>query len=205
MNQLSELADLKEISALKKKLNWGEVPAVFQMAYSAISELDGILSHGFDSAFKDMFNKTTWNLELLGGYQDEEGNLQVKNKPQITLKHVYSDESYELHCFPVINGENIHQNLHKHPKCPFVQWAPETMQMLFRVKNLVNFIVYTFQSGDEADMALLKFAHLKIMELLTILSESFEIVDVIGYNVAEFCQELRQRKGREDNQDLFNV
>lgn len=203
MVDTSLTSDLKQIGALKKKITWGEVPAVFQLTYYALSELDGILTHGFESAFKTVLNKTHWNLKLLEAYQDSNGNLQVKHKPQITLKHVYNEESYELHCFPMVNGERIHYALHESPDCPFVHWTPETMQMLFRVKNLVNFISYAFRSGDEADLALIKFAHAKVNELVNRLSESFEIVDVIGYNVAQFCKELNARKNSGNSQELF--
>lgn len=205
MAKLSEKPDLKEINALKKKFTWGDVPAIYQLAASSVSELDGILTHGFDSAYRQMFNKSHWNLELLESYHDDNGDLQVKHKPQITLKHVYTEQSYELHCFPVINGENIHQNLAKHPLCPFENWTPELMQLLFRVNSIVSFIIYSFKGGDEADMALIRFAHLKVQELIEKLMESFEVKNIIGYNIAEFCHEIQQRSHMTDVQDLLSV
>ena len=80
MTEQAQNPSLKEINALKKKLNWGDVPAIYRMATTAIGDLDGILSHGFDSAYKNILDRTTWNLDLLQGYKDAEGNLQVKIK-----------------------------------------------------------------------------------------------------------------------------
>jgi len=204
MNKLSEKPDLKEITAYKKKLSWGDVPSIFQMAQGSISELDGTLTHGFDNAFKQLLNKSNWNLALLESYVDQDGNMQVKQKPKIALKHVYDEQSYELHCYPIVQGERLNISLSKHPYCPFEIWVPESMRMLFRINNLIAFILYSFQRGDEADIALIKYAHLKVSHLITILSESFEVVDIIGYNIAEFCQEIRNRKNALDMTDLYN-
>jgi len=67
--------------------------------------------------------------------------------------------------------------------------------MLFRLNSLVAFAIYCFQSGDEADKALLKYAHYKVKELITTLSESFQIIVVKGYSIAEFYQEIAKRNG----------
>lgn len=203
-NELPSQPSLKDINAYKKKLTWGDVPTIFHMTQSAVGELEGLLTHGFDSSFKRLLNKNTWNLKLLEGYQDDDGNIQVKHKPQISLKHVYDEQHYELHCFPIVQGEKLHSNVNKHPYCPFDSWAPESMSMLFRVKSIVSFILFTFQSGDEADMALIKHAHYEIMKLIDILNESFEIVDIIGYNIAEFCQEINRRNNMSDVSDMYN-
>lgn len=204
MNELPSNAGLKEIIAYKRKVTWGDVPTIFHMAQSSISELDGLLSHGFNNPFKRLLNKSHWNIELLEGFYDTHGDLQVKHKPQISLKHVYDEQNYELHCFPVMQGERVHQRLIKHPLCPFEKWAPESMQILFRVNNIVAFMLYSFKSGDEADMALIKYTHITITNLIEILSESFEIVDIIGYSIAQFCKELEKRRNLLDTKDLFN-
>lgn len=188
-----ENPDLRQINAYKKKLTWGEVPLVYSLASGAVSELDGLISHGFDSAYRQILDKSTWNLSLLKGHQDNNGEIHVLLKPRIQLKHVYTNQCYELHCFPMIDDEPVHQNLSNHPGCPFKIWAPESLQMLFRVNHLISFITYSFQKGDEADMALIRFSHLTIIKLIDHLAESFEIVDVIGYNIAEFCKEIKER------------
>jgi len=195
MSQLSPNANLKEINAYKKKINWGEVSTVYHMFSTSIGDLDGILTHGFDSAYKQILNKYSWNLPLLGASKSPDGSLQVKNKPQIILRHEFNDMGYELHCYPAIEGAAVSQSMIDKGNCPFPNWLPEKMQMLFRINSLVAFSIYCFQNGDEADTALLKYAHYKVEELITILSESFQIIVVKGYSIAEFYQEIAKRNG----------
>jgi len=198
MNDLPEQPTLKDINAYKNNLTWGEVPAIYHMASSSLGELAGILTQGFDSPYKQIFNKNLWNLPFLDGYQDKEGNIQVKKRPQIALKHHYSEQNYELLCYPVVNDERINHSLLNDPLCSFINWQVESMRILFKVKGLVSFITFSFQSGDEADMALIKYAHLKIEELISILNESFDIIEIKGYSLAEFCREISRRKQSND-------
>jgi len=190
MNELPITSSLKEITAYKKKLCWGDVPAIYHMTASSVGEMDGILTHGFDSAYKQLFNKNNWNITFLEGSTDSNGNVIVRNKPQISLRHCYDEQNYELHCYPIVKRERVILPLLQHPSCPFERWLPESMQMLFRVSSLISFIVFTFQSGDQADLALIKFSHKRVQELIGELSKSFEIVDITGYTIAEFCKEL---------------
>jgi hypothetical protein len=203
MSPLTSHPTLKEISAYKKKLNWGELPAIFHMALSSIGDIDGILTHGFDSPYKKLLNKNTWNLALLESYHDEKGNIQVKNKPKIALRHIYSAQHYELHCYPVINDTKIITTLRKHPECPFQVWLPETMQRLFRISSLVSFLRYSLQNGDEADFALIKFAYYKVEALINILKEQFTVTEIKGYNIAAFYREMNQRQDKSYS-DLFD-
>jgi len=201
MSSLSSKSNLKEINAYKKKINWGDVSTIYHMFSTSVGDLDGILTHGFDSAYKQVLNPNTWNLDLLGASKNADGSLHVESKPQISLRHEYNEMGYELHCYPVIDGKNITQNMTNKANCPFNNWLPEKMQMLFRVNSLVAFAIYSFQNGDEADIALLKFAHYKVEELITILSESFQIFAVKGYSIAEFYQEIAKRNGNILNQE----
>jgi hypothetical protein len=204
MNELPITSNLKDITAYKKKLNWGDVPAIYHMAASSISDMDGILTHGFDSAYKELFNKNNWNYTFLEGASDENGNVTVTKKPQITLRHYYDEQNYELHCFPIVEGERVYGTLSQHPLCPFTQWSPEKMQMLFRVSSLISFIVFTFKNGDLADLALIKYSHKRVQELINELSKSFEIVDVMGYSIADFCKELYRRRPNFTIADLLD-
>lgn len=194
MFDTAKFDSLKEINAYKKKLNWGETPAIYHMASTSISELDGILTHGFESAYKTILNPNSWNLDYLGAYKDEEGNTQVRNKPKVILRHYYDEQNYELHCYPVIRGEMVTTRYHDIESCPFHNWTPETLKRLFRISSLVSFIIYTFQSGDRADLALIHYSHKKVQELIHILDASFDIVKIKGYNIAEFCNEIYQRQ-----------
>lgn len=204
MNNLPKNPSLKEITAYKKKISWGDVPAIYHMVSSSIGDLDGILTHGFDSAYKELLNKNTWNLDLLGGYKDLQGNIQVKSKAQLKLRHHYGDMGYELHCYPIINGETITRTIKDDPRCPFQCWYPENMQMLFRINSLVAFSIFAYQSGDDADMALIKHAFHCVENLINILNESFDIVDIKGYNIAEFYQEINHRQGNVLSIDSLN-
>lgn len=203
MSGLAQKTNLKEINALKKQLNWGEVPAIYHLVSSSISELDGILSSGFDSAFKTILNRDTWNLPALNGYRDSDGKVHVKIKPKVILRHDYNDMGYELLCFPVINGERINHPLVREHTSPFRTWLPESMRMLFRINSLVAFSIFTYQNGDEADLALVKYAYYRVTKLIKILSESFDIIEVEGYNIAQFYQEIDRRSGNILNSDIM--
>jgi len=200
MSSLSPKASLKEINAYKKKVNWGDVSAIYHMFSSSVGDLDGILTHGFDSAYKQVLNPNTWNLTLLGATKAPDGSIQVKHKPQVSLRHEFNDMGYELHCYPVIDGAIITDKMLQNGHCPFINWSAERMQMLFRINSLVSFAIFCFQSGDEADIALLKYAHYKVEELIETLSESFQIVMVKGYSIAEFYQEIVRKNGDVLNQ-----
>jgi len=188
MSSLNEHTTLKEINAFKRKINWGDVPAIFHLVSSSLGDLDGILTHGFDSAYKRILNPETWNLALLEASKDPQGNLIVKHKPKIVLRHEYNDMGYELHCYPV-----LHTN--SEASCPFLNWLPESTQMLFRINSLVAFSIFCFQSGDDGDTALIKFAHQRVEELILNLTESFQVIEVKGYNIAQFYQEIAKRNG----------
>ncbi len=195
MSSLAKKPNLKEINAHKKKLTWGDIPAIYHLVSSSISELDGILSHGFDSAYKQILDRNTWNLPPLGGHRDSDGKVHVKIKPQIILQNNFSDMGYELHCYPIVDGERIIRPLVRDHRCPFQTWLPESMRMLFRINSLVAFAIFTYQNGDEADLALVKYAYFRVNKLISILSESFDILAVEGYSIAEFYQEIDRRNG----------
>lgn len=203
MSGLAQKTNLKEINALKKQLNWGEVPAIYHLVSSSISELDGILSSGFDSAFKTILNRDTWNLPALNGYRDSDGKVHVKIKPKVILRHGYNDMGYELLCFPVVNGERVNYPLVREHTSPFRVWQPESMRMLFRINSLVAFSIFAYQNGDEADIALIKYAYYRVTQLIKILSESFDIIEVEGYNIAQFYQEIDRRSGNILNSDIM--
>lgn len=203
MSSLAKTPNLKEINALKKKLNWGDVPAIFHLVSSSLGDLDGILTHGFDSSYKTILDRNTWNLQALNGYRDSDGNIHVKIKPKLILHHNYSDMGYELLCYPVVDGERINHPLIREHTSPFQTWLPESMRMLFRINSLVAFSIFTYQSGDEADLALVKYAYYRVEKLIKILSESFELVEVEGYNIAKFYQEIDRRNGNILNSDVI--
>jgi len=195
MNNLTKKLSLKEINLLKKKISWGETSAIYHLFSSSISELDGILSDGFDSPYKTILDRNTWNLHALNGHRDNDGNIHVETKPKILLTHHYNELGYELLCNPIIDGERINHALIREYNSPFQTWLPESMNRLFRISNLVAFAIYTYQNGDDADLALIEYAYLLVIKLIEILSESFDIVEVEGYNIAQFYQEIERQNG----------
>jgi len=205
MSELSDEPTLKEINALKRQLNWGEIPAIYQMASIAVGDIDGILSHGFDSAYKQLLNKERWNLSLLGGRKDQNGQITVDEKPQIMLKHVFNETHFELHCFPVIHDGYVNSIVKNNPQCPFIEWIPERMQILFRLSNFLNFIVYAIQKGDHADIALIKFAYLKVQSLIVYLQQYFTVVEVKGRSIAHIYAELEKRYATNSTDNLYTI
>ncbi|MBU2871283.1 hypothetical protein [Colwellia sp. E2M01] len=200
MSSLSPKASLKEINAYKKQLNWGEVPTIYQMFSTSLSDLDGILTHGFDNAYKQILDPNIWNRSLLRTTKTINDSNHVntseqQNKLQISLRHEFNDVGYELHCYPIVNGEKLTKSMINDIDCPFNYWVPEKMQMLFRINSFVAFSLYCFQRGDEADKALLKFAHYKVESLIAKLNEFFQVDAVKGYSIAEFYQEIAKRNG----------
>lgn len=194
MSANAQVIPLKEINALKKKLNWGDIPAIYHMVSTSVGDLDAILTHGFESGYKSILNKETWNLPKLGGTRGENGVITVQYKPKISLRHVYNEMGYELHCYPMVNGERLNKNLIDSPHCPFKRWIPETMRRLFRVNALTNYMMYMTENGDDADKHLIRHIYFRVEELIDILRESFDVIDVRGYTIAEFYTEVKQRK-----------
>lgn len=191
MSELSNNPSLKEINAYKKKLTWGEVPVIYQLAATTIGDIDGILTHGFDSAFKQLLDQSNWNPNIVVRQQHYASTNT--HKPQLALLHHIDERNYELHCFPMVNQERLLETQINNPACPFIKWIPETMQMLFRLNSLTPFIVYTFQKGDQADYALVRYANTRVDELISLIERSFDIVEIKGYSIAEFCKEIYRK------------
>jgi hypothetical protein len=196
MSQLTDKTALSTINAHKKKINWGDVPAIYSMVASSASDLDELLTHGFESGFKSILDKENWNLDKLCGSKDEFGNITVKIKPKIMLKHVYDEIGYELHCYPIIKGDVVYHPLSDSEDCPFKEWLPLSMRQLFRVNKLPDFIINTINKGDEADQALIKHIYLRVKVLMEIIEESFDVVNIKGYSIAEFVAEVMKKQGK---------
>ncbi|ASP49728.1 hypothetical protein [Cognaticolwellia beringensis] len=192
MSELSDNPSLKEIYAYKKKINWGDIPSIYQLASNSISEIDGILSHGFNNAFTQLLDQSNWNVNFKTSESDIVGKVTTP-KPKISLYHNINEQHYELHCYPVINNESVLEAQYNNPRCSFIEWTPQTMQILFRLNSLIPFIVYTLQKGDIADYALIRYANQRVDELITLLSQSFDITDIKGFSIADFCKEVYRK------------
>jgi len=62
-----------------------------------------------------------------------------------------------------------------------------------------------YQSGDEADLALIKFAYCLVTNLIEILSESFDIIEVEWCSIAGVYQEIIHRNGNVLNNDSTKI
>jgi len=202
MNSLPKNPSLREINAYKKKINWGEYSSQYHMATTSASNLDELLSHGFDSGFKSILDKNNWNLQALDGSKDEFRNITVNLKPKITLHHVYNEIGYELHCYPLVNNDIINYNLIESPDCPFIKWHADAMKQLFRVSSLPMFIINTVINGDDADLALIKHIYERVEHLIELLGKHFDIDSVKGYTIAEFFKQVSKRNGMINPEDL---
>lgn len=204
MKAISDNPSLKEINAYKKQLCWGDPPAIYHMLATSIGELDGILSYGFDNAYKRLLDRHNWNLSLLEGSTDYINQIEVVHKPKIALKHFFTNVHYEMHCYPIVDGEKTAKTMVNDANCPFIRWLPEVNQRLFRVSSLVTYMIYSLDGGDEADLALIKFTYRRVEQLIETLRESFDIVDIKGYTIAEFYQEISRRKGTNTIHELLD-
>ena len=119
MEELPNTPTLKDINTFKLNVTWGEIPALYHMVSTSLGEVDAILTHGFQSAFKDVLDPKHWNLSVVDGHIDKDGHIHTNKKPQIILHHKYTDMGYELHCYPVIDSDPVMTVLVNDPRSPF--------------------------------------------------------------------------------------
>ena len=100
---------------------------------------------------------------------------------------------YQLHCYPVVEGEIAYHRLIDSPACPFIKWYPESMRQLFKVGSLPSFIIYTVKGGDEADYALVKHIYQRVEQLIELFEQDFNVIAIKGYTIAEFFKEVTKK------------
>jgi hypothetical protein len=166
--------NVKAILHLKKSLNLGEVPDSFQIIASRLLALEGTFTDGFDNNIKYLLNKRNWNL----------ANCK-QGKPSISLKNHCNHYAFDLHCFPVVNNQP--QALVKpfDVDSPFKEFNPSIIGPLISIPKLSDFIALTIRCGDEADMELLKYAHMLVTQLIDLLSTSLHVVEISGQSILE--------------------
>jgi hypothetical protein len=173
--------NVKAILQLKKSLNLGEVPDNFQIIASKLLELEGTFTDGFDNNIKYLLNKKNWYL----------ANCK-KGKPSIALKNHCNHYAFDLHCFPVVNNQP--QALIKtfYVDSTFKEFNPSILGPLISIPKLSDFIALTTRCGDEADMELLKYAHILVIQLIDLLSTSLHIVENSGQSIQEIFLSVEQ-------------
>jgi hypothetical protein len=173
--------NVKAILQLKKSLNLGEVPDRFQIIASKLLELEGTFTDGFDNNIKYLLNKKNWNL----------ANCK-QGKPSISLKNHCNHYAFDLHCFPFVNNQP--QALVKpfDADSPFKEFDPSNRGPLISIPKLNDLIALTIRCGDEADMELLKYAHILIIQLIVLLSKSLHVAEISGQSIQEIFLSFEQ-------------
>ena len=123
-----------------------------------MSESEGILDHGFDNAVKRLIDPRNWNLELLGGYETEMGEIVCEQKPRIALHQSFTDRGFELWAYPFAK-DVTDQYIKDNRFMEFRVWDPHSMRNLIRFNQLHKFIAFYFERGDKADKVLILHAH----------------------------------------------
>lgn len=184
---LADNATIKEINAFKKRSNWGEIPAFFNLVASSVAEVEGFMTYGFDNAYKNIVDRRNWNYQKLGmpanANKASLETVEPLSKPQVCLLHVFSASGYELLAFPYVNDKVVDDYKRDDPNMGFTVWDPSKMKYLVKINQLHKFIAFTINSGDDADMALIIHAHLVVDRLIHNLSQEVDIVGVKGTDI----------------------
>ena len=176
------LGNIKAINQLKKSINLGEIPTYYSLVATKLSDLEGTFTDGFDNNIKYLLNQKNWQVNNL-----------VAGKPQVSLKKHLSDYAYDLHCFPIIDDEAQVVVNPFDPKSPFKEYNPAVIGPLVRSPNFSEFISMTIRIGDEADMELLKYAHMLIEQLTTLLNERITVVENTGLSIKDIFVDIQQQ------------
>lgn len=190
---MTEQPSLKEISRFKKKINWGDLPPFFHMVSNSLADLEGIHTHGFDHALKRLVDRTNWNLERLGGRYNEQREIVVQRKPELTLFRHFNDTNYEIICAPISQGGPVTVFTKGDPFIDFKVWEPAAMSNIINLPSFAEFIVHAYQKGDEADRMLVRFAATTIDELLAKLAEDIAITEIKGQSIMEVVKDIESR------------
>ena len=174
--------NVKAILQLKKTLNLGEVPDHFQIVANKLLELEGTFTDGFDNNIKYLLNKKNWNL----------ANCK-QGKPSIALKKHCNQYAFDLHCFPIV--KNQPQAIIKpfDTDSPFIEFNPSNLGPLLSIPKLSDFVDVTIRCGDEADMELLKYAHILVEQLIGLLTTALQIVENSGKSIQQIFLSVEQK------------
>lgn len=195
--QLPADPTLKDINLYKKTINWGELPPFYHMVAQSLGESQGLLTHGFDTALKKIIDKRNWNIELLGGHIDKDGTIYCENKPRLAIYQLITDRGFEIHAFPLAKTKEVDQYVKDNRLMEFHVWDPYDMKILLRINQLNKFIDYYFERGDEADRALIIYAHKAVAKVIDFLKQEINLVKIDGISVREYYDLQQKRIGND--------
>ncbi len=191
---MSAQPTLKEINSLKKKLGWGEIPPFFHMVSNSLADLEGIHTHGFDHALKRLVNRQNWNLDKLKGKMNQDGEIAVTHKPEITLYRRFNeDQDYEITCAPISQGGPVLVYAKGDPFIDFRLWDPATMGTILKIPKFSEFIVHAYKKGDTADRLLVHYASNIVDSLLQELSKDIQITEEKGESLKQIIHDIEAK------------
>lgn len=197
--KLAKNPTLKDINWYKKQVTWGELPPFYHLVASSVGESEGVLTHGFDNAIKKILNKRNWNLEALGGSEDDQGVIVCDNPPRLALETVFTDRGFELHAFPYAKSKKIDQYVKENRLMEFKVWDPYDMKVIMRINQLHKFIEYYFKHGDDADKALIIHAHKIVAGVITFLEKNMNVQQVGGVTIKQMFELSKSEFGQDDD------
>ena len=210
-SQLPDEPTIKDINALKKKINWGEIPSFFHLISNAVADVEGFITYGFDNAYKRIVNRKNWNYALLGvdpsidlAQVDHIEQLTPLKKPRICLYHVFNTNGYELLAFPYIKDTVIDEYRREDPDMEFRYWEPTDMKTLVRINQLHKFIAFNIKSGDEADLALIVHAHKVVSHLITMLQSEVDVCKIKGMTIKDAYSNQNANPEQDPNQVIVD-
>lgn len=166
--------NIKTIIQLKKTLNLGEIPHDFQIVANKLIELEGTFTDGFRNNVTHLLDQQNWQFaNCLGG------------RPRVAIRRHIDEYAYDVHCFPIINNTPHAVVKPYHPESCFKEYNPASVGPLIRLPHLSDFISMMIRCGDEADIELLKYAHMLVEQLNQLLVRSLDVTENTGQSIKE--------------------
>lgn len=174
--------NVKAILQLKKSINFGDVSLNFETVAKTLKELEGTFTDGFENNIKYLLNKDNWNT-------NHPNNLD-HGKPKISLRSRMDEYAFELHCFPIVKDEAQAVVICNDPNSPFIEYNPASFGPLLKINGLSQLIDMTIRKGDDADMELIKYAHMMTEQLVALFSKRLSVTETSGNTVKEFFKSV---------------
>ncbi|MCF2948949.1 hypothetical protein L0668_12580 [Paraglaciecola aquimarina] len=173
--------NVKAILQLKKSINFGDVSLNFETVAKTLKELEGTFIDGFENNIKYLLNSNHWN-----------ANNLVAGKPSISLRSRMDEYAFELHCFPIVKDEAQAVVVSRDPNSPFTEYNPASFGPLLKINGLNNLISMAVRKGDDADMELIKYAHMMTEQLITLFTKRLNVTERTGKSVKDFFEMMAE-------------
>lgn len=190
---------LRDIHRQKKLLTMGNIPNSFHLVAHSLGMAEGMLRYGFENSLNILTNKNNWNVRNLGGRVNAIGEVECDNKPRMSFYKVFTREGFEIHAIPWRGNREFNCELSGFDDMDYKFWNPKLTRVVFRIAHLHQFIKLYFDYGDEADLALIRFAHNIVEDFVDYLTPQFNTKTVYGISVRSFFEfaEKRHKAGSE--------